>query len=86
MSFKKSKGRKEGMNLTVITELMVGMQGLLCPLFFRRGALSVKANEDTVLKDMELSTTQFIFRLLLNTQKVLLLVVSHSIIKEFHSI
>jgi hypothetical protein len=27
MSFKKSKGRKEGMNLTVITELMVGMQG-----------------------------------------------------------
>lgn len=43
-----------------------------CPLFFRRGVLSVKANEDTVLKDMELSTTQFIFRLLLNTQKVLL--------------
>ena len=37
-----------------------------CPLFFRRGALSVKANEDTVLKDMELSTTQFILKTFIN--------------------
>lgn len=72
MSFKKTEGRKEGVNLTGIKELMVCVQGLLCPLFFGHGAVSIKANEDMALKDMELSTTQLIFRLVLNTQKVLL--------------